>query len=125
MRYGYVRVSSRDQCIDRQLVALYDAEIPRKNIFVDHASGKNFERKNYLRMYHRIKADDEVFIKSIDRLGRNYDEIIIEWNKIIKEKDAHIVILDCPLLDTRKQVNGLQADLWLIWFYKCFLMWLR
>ena len=107
MRYGYVRVSSKDQCIDRQVAALKKVIIPSENIFIDRASGQNFARKNYLRMLRHLQTDDEVFIKSIDRLGRNYDEIIIQWHKITREKAAHIVVLECPLLDTRQQVNGL------------------
>lgn len=106
MRYGYVRVSTKEQCVDRQLEALKDKGILQRNIYIDKASGKDFHRKNYKRLFRKLKRDDEIFIKSIDRLGRNYDEIIEQWNKITKEKEANIVILDCPLLDTRNQVNG-------------------
>ena len=106
MRYGYVRVSTKEQCIDRQLVALEHVGIQDSNIYVDKASGKNFQRKNYRRLVRKLKNNDDLFIKSIDRLGRNYDEIIEQWNKITKEKEANIVVLDCPLLDTRKRING-------------------
>lgn len=106
MRYGYVRVSTKEQCIDRQLVALEHVGIQDSNIYVDKASGKNFQRKNYRRLVRKLKSNDDLFIKSIDRLGRNYDEIIEQWNKITKEKEANIIVLDCPLLDTRKRING-------------------
>lgn len=106
MRYGYARVSTREQCVDRQVVALQHVGVEAQNIYVDKASGKDFHRKSYVRLVRRLKSDDELFIKSIDRLGRNYDEIIEQWNKITKEKEANIVVLDCPLLDTRKHING-------------------
>lgn len=107
MRYGYARVSTRNQCIDRQLAALKAVDIPRKKIFVDYASGKDFHRKNYARLIRTLKKGDELFIQSIDRLGRNYDDIIGQWHLITGEKAAHVVVLDCPLLDTRKEMNGL------------------
>lgn len=107
MRYGYVRVSSRDQNIDRQMAAMKKAGILPENIFVDKVSGKDFNRKGYLRMLRRLKPEDEVFVKSIDRLGRSYDEIIEQWRKMTKEKEVHVIVLDFPLLDTRNQVNGL------------------
>lgn len=110
MRYGYARVSTREQCVDRQLVALQHVGVEARNIYVDKASGKDFHRKSYVRLVRRLKSEDELFIKSIDRLGRNYDEIIAQWNKITKEKEANIVVLDCPLLDTRKQVNGVTGQ---------------
>ena len=106
MRYGYARVSTKDQCVDRQFKALEDSGIRKGCIYVDKASGKGFNRRNYLRLFRRLRSGDELFVKSIDRLGRNYDEIIEQWNKITKEKEANIVVLDCPLLDTRKHVNG-------------------
>lgn len=107
MQYGYVRVSSKDQNIDRQMTAMEEAGIPTKNIFIDKASGKDFKRSGYLRMLRKLKPGDEVFIKSIDRLGRNYDEIIEQWRKLTKEKEVDLVVLDFPLLDTRNQVNEL------------------
>lgn len=106
MRYGYARVSTKDQCVDRQFKALEDNGIRKGCIYVDKASGEDFNRRNYLRLFRRLRSGDELFVKSIDRLGRNYDEIIEQWNKITKEKEANIVVLDCPLLDTRKHVNG-------------------
>lgn len=84
MQYGYVRVSSKDQNIDRQMATMKEIGILPENIFVDKVSGKDFKRKGYLRMLRRLKPEDEVFIKSIDRLGRNYDEIIEQWGKMTK-----------------------------------------
>ena len=107
MRYGYVRVSSRDQNIARQMSAISDYGIEKKYIFIDRESGKDFERKNYRRMLKKLKAEDEVYVKSIDRLGRNYDEIIRQWQIITKVKEAHIIVIDFPLLDTRRKSNGL------------------
>lgn len=107
MRYGYVRVSSREQNIDRQMTAMEKVNINKKCIFVDRASGKDFERKGYKRMLKILKEGDELFIKSIDRLGRNYDEIIEQWKVITKDKGVNIIVIDFPLLDTRKKVNGL------------------
>ena len=107
MRYGYVRVSSRDQNIARQISAISDYGIEKKYIFIDRESGKDFERKNYRRMLKKLKAEDEVYVKSIDRLGRNYDEIIRQWQIITKVKEAHIIVIDFPLLDTRRKSNGL------------------
>ena len=107
MKYGYVRVSSREQNIDRQMTAMKEQGIAKEKIFVDRATGKNFNRKGYKRMMRKVKPGDEIFIKSIDRLGRNYDEIITQWKIITKDKAIHIVVIDFPLLDTRKHVNGL------------------
>ena len=107
MRYGYVRVSSKDQNIARQMSAISDYGIEKKYIFIDRESGKDFERKNYRRMLKKLKAEDEVYVKSIDRLGRNYDEIIRQWQIITKVKEAHIIVIDFPLLDTRRKSNGL------------------
>ena len=100
--YGYIRVSSKDQNIDRQLIALQEYGIQGKNIFIDKLSGKDFERPQYRRMIKKIKPGDTLVIKSIDRLGRNYDEILEQWRHITKEKQAAIVVLDMPLLDTRQ-----------------------
>lgn len=107
MRYGYVRVSSKDQNIDRQMAAMKEAGISKRNIFVDRLSGKDFNRSGYLRMLRKLKPEDEIFVKSIDRLGRNYDEIIKQWRVLTKEKEAEVVVIDFPLLDTRNQTNGL------------------
>ena len=100
--YGYIRVSSKDQNEDRQLIALQDIHIPEKNIFLDKQSGKDFARPAYRRLVRRLKKDDLLYIKSIDRLGRNYGEILEQWRILTKEKGVDIVVLDMPLLDTRR-----------------------
>lgn len=100
--YGYVRVSTKNQNEDRQLVAMQELKVPEKNIFIDKMSGKNFNRPMYKRMIKKMKKDDLLYIKSIDRLGRNYEEIIEQWRIITKVKRADIVVMDMPLLDTRK-----------------------
>lgn len=105
MRYGYIRVSTREQNIDRQLTAIRKEDIAMNQIFVDKASGKDFNRRKYKSLIRKLKDGDELYIKSIDRLGRNYDEIIKEWNFITKEKNADIIVLDFPLLDTRNKYN--------------------
>jgi DNA invertase Pin-like site-specific DNA recombinase len=102
MEYGYVRVSAKDQNIQRQLIAMQEAGLSEKQIFVDKQSGKDFERPEYQRLLRRLRRDDVLIVKSIDRLGRNYDEILEQWRLITKEKEAAIVVLDMPLLDTRK-----------------------
>ena len=99
--YGYVRVSTREQNIDRQLAALCEAGVPKGNIFVDKVSGKDFNRSEYQRMVRRLRQGTVLFVLSIDRLGRNYREIIEEWRRITQKKQADIVVLDMPLLDTR------------------------
>ncbi len=100
--YGYVRVSSKGQCEDRQLIAMREAGVPDRNIITDKQSGKDFERKGYRRLMKKLRQGDTLFVKSIDRLGRNYDEILEQWRTITKEKQAAIVVLDMPLLDTRQ-----------------------
>lgn len=100
--YGYIRVSSRDQNEDRQMIALRELAVPEKNIFMDKQSGKDFERPSYRRMVRRVRKDDLLYIKSIDRLGRNYGEILEQWRILTKEKGIDIVVLDMPLLDTRR-----------------------
>lgn len=100
MKYGYIRVSASDQNIDRQLNAL--KEIPQKNIYTDKQSGKDFERPKYKSLVKRLKKGDVLYIQSIDRLGRNYDEIIKQWQYLTKDKEVDIVVIDMPLLDTRK-----------------------
>lgn len=104
--YGYVRVSSKDQCEDRQLLALKEFGVVERNIYTDKISGKNFIRPQYHRLMKKLKQGDVVVILSIDRLGRNYDEIQNQWRIITKEKQADIVVLDMPLLDTRKSQNN-------------------
>ena len=100
--YGYIRVSSRDQNEDRQLMAFAALRIPEKNIYLDKQSGKDFERPQYRKMVRKLKKDDLLYIKSIDRLGRNYAEILEQWRLLTKEKGIDIVVLDMPLLDTRR-----------------------
>ena len=100
--YGYVRVSTREQNEDRQMIAMGEMKVPEKNIYVDKQSGKDFERPKYKLLLRRLKQDDLLYIKSIDRLGRNYEEILEQWRTITKEKRADIVVLDMPLLDTRR-----------------------
>ena len=102
MEYGYVRVSTREQNEQRQMIALREFGIADKRIFMDKQSGKDFERTNYKRMLRKVKSGDTIVIKSIDRLGRNYDEILEQWRIITKEKQVAIVVLDMPLLDTRQ-----------------------
>lgn len=100
--YGYVRVSSKEQNLDRQILALREFGIPENLIFQEKQSGKDFERPVYKRLVKKLKPGDTLVIKSIDRLGRNYDEILDQWRIITKEKRADIVVLDMPLLDTRQ-----------------------
>lgn len=100
--YGYIRVSTREQNEDRQLIALREMAVPEKNIFLDKQSGKDFERPQYKKLVRRMKKDDLLYIKSIDRLGRNYEEILEQWRVLTKEKGVDIVVLDMPLLDTRR-----------------------
>ena len=102
MEYGYVRVSTREQNEQRQMVALKEYGVAEKQIYMDKQSGKDFERPNYKRLIRKIKNGDTLVIKSIDRLGRNYDEILEQWRIITKEKQAAIVVLDMPLLDTKQ-----------------------
>lgn len=100
--YGYIRVSTRDQNEDRQLIALREVAVPGQNIFMDKQSGKDFNRPQYKKMVKKLKPDDLLYLKSIDRLGRNYDEIVEQWRILTKEKKVDIVVLDMPLLDTRR-----------------------
>ncbi len=102
MIYGYVRVSTKEQNEDRQLVAMGEYGIEKRNIFVDKESGKDFERKNYKKLIRLLKKGDVIVVKSIDRLGRNYSEIIEQWRKITQIKKADVVVMDMPLLDTTK-----------------------
>ena len=106
MVYGYARVSTREQNEARQLLALEEYGIGTGAIYLDKQSGKDFERPEYRRMLEAMKPGDVLVIKSIDRLGRNYDEILEQWRRIVKEKDCDIVVLDMQLLDTTKQDSG-------------------
>lgn len=107
MVYGYIRVSSKEQNVDRQMDALLELGINKRNIFTDKQSGKDFERPAYKRLVKKLKQGDLLIIKSIDRLGRNYDEILEQWRIITKQKQADIFVIDFPLLDTRKKENDL------------------
>ena len=100
--YGYIRVSTREQNEDRQWIALREVGVPEKNILLDKQSGKDFLRPQYRRLVRKLKKDDLLYIKSIDRLGRNYGEILEQWRLLTKEKGVDIVVLDMPLLDTRR-----------------------
>lgn len=102
MEYGYIRVSTREQNEQRQLIALRAFGIEEERIFMDKQSGKDFTRKGYRRLIRKLKNGDTLVIKSIDRLGRNYEEILEQWRIITKEKQAAIVVLDMPLLDTKQ-----------------------
>ena len=99
--FGYVRVSSVEQNEDRQLIALENVGVAKRNIFIDKQSGKNFERPKYKRLVKKLKPGDLLYIQSIDRLGRNYIEIQEQWRFLTKDKGVDIVVLDMPLLDTR------------------------
>lgn len=103
MQYGYIRVSATDQNLDRQLIALKNAGVETKQIFVDKLSGKDFNRPNYKRLIKRLKRGDLLYIVSIDRLGRNYTEIQEQWRMLIHDKQVDICVLDMPLLDTRNK----------------------
>ena len=107
MEYGYIRVSSKEQSIDRQLDAFMKLELDRKNIFIDKQSGKDFERPAYKRLLKRMKKGDLLIIKSIDRFGRNYDEILDQLRIITKVKQVDIFVIDFPLLSTRSKDKDL------------------
>lgn len=100
--YGYVRVSTREQNEDRQLIALQELQVPTKNIYIDKQSGKDFNRPKYKKLVKKLETGDLLYVKSIDRLGRDYEEIIEQWRILTKEKKIDIVVVDMPLLDTRR-----------------------
>ena len=100
--YGYVRVSTKEQNIDRQLASMREMGIPEKNIYIDRMFGKDFNRPKYRKLIRHLHKGDLLYVHSIDRLGRNYTEIIEEWRQITKKKETDIVVLDMPLLDTRR-----------------------
>lgn len=102
---GYARVSSYEQNEDRQVIALKKMGVPEKQIYIDKQSGKNFDRPQYQRLLRKLDADSVLFVKSIDRLGRNYADLNEQWRKITKEKGADIVVIDMPILDTRRDRN--------------------
>ena len=103
--FGYVRVSSQEQNEDRQMISMEQAGVPKGNIYIDKQSGKDFNRPNYKRLMKKLRSGDTLFIKSIDRLGRNYEEILNQWRIITKEKSVDVVVIDMPLLDTRHEKN--------------------
>ena len=103
--YGYMRVSSKEQNEDRQKIALTEIGVPENNIYMDKQSGKDFERTQYKRLLQKLNEKSVLYIKSIDRLGRNYGELNEQWRIITKEKKADIVVIDMPLLDTRREKN--------------------
>lgn len=100
--YGYIRVSTREQNEDRQVIAMREFGVPDSNMVTDKQSGKDFARPGYRRLLRKLKPGDTLVLKSIDRLGRNYDEILEQWRLLTKEKRVEIVVLDMPLLDTRQ-----------------------
>ena len=100
--YGYIRVSTREQNEDRQLIALCEMAVPEKNIFMDKQSGKDFNRPQYKKLVKKLRPGDLLYIKSIDRLGRNYEEIQNQWRILTKDKKIDVIVLDMPLLDTRR-----------------------
>lgn len=106
-KYGYVRVSSKDQNVDRQVAALKMVGLRTTQLYIDYQSGKDFNRPHYQKLIRVMQKGDTLYVKSIDRLGRNYDEIIEQWHYIIRQIGADIVVLDFPLLDTREKKDGL------------------
>lgn len=100
--YGYVRVSTKDQNVARQFEAMKNFPVEEKNVVVDKFSGKDFNRPNYKKLLRKMKKGDVLVVKSIDRLGRNYDEILEQWRSLTKERHIDIVVIDMPLLDTRE-----------------------
>lgn len=100
--YGYIRVSTKEQNADRQIIAMNKLHIQKKNLFIDKQSGKYFARPQYLKLLQKLKKDDLLYIKSIDRLGRNYSEILEQWRILTKNRKIDIVVIDMPLLDTRR-----------------------
>lgn len=105
--FGYIRVSTKDQNEARQLAALAEYQIPRSRLFIDKQSGKDFARPAYQRLLKRLKRGDVLFVKSIDRLGRNYNEILEQWRILTKQIGADVVVIDMPLLDTRARGDDL------------------
>lgn len=107
MQYGYIRVSSKDQNPERQIIAMKENGVEEKFIYMDYMSGKDFHRPKYNRLVKKLKPNDLLVIKSIDRLGRNYEEILEQWRILTKEKKVDIQVLDMPLLNTKTEVEGL------------------
>lgn len=109
--YAYIRVSTKEQNVDRQLAALEPYNVPKKNIYCDYQSGKDFDRPAYQKLLKRLKSGDLLILKSVDRLGRNYNEILTQWQNITKDIGADILVLDMDLLDTREKSGGLTGTL--------------
>ena len=103
--YGYIRVSSREQNEDRQIIAMQEMQVPEDHLYIDKQSGKDFDRPAYKRMMRRVKKDDLIYIKSIDRLGRNYGEILEQWKILTRDKGVDLCVLDMPILDNRREKN--------------------
>ena len=103
--YGYIRVSSREQNEDRQIIAMQEMQVPEGHLYIDKQSGKDFDRPAYKRMMRRVKKDDLIYIKSIDRLGRNYGEILEQWKILTRDKGVDLCVLNMPILDTRREKN--------------------
>ena len=101
--YAYIRVSTKEQNIDRQLAALEPYHIPKQNVYCDYQSGKDFDRPAYKKLLGKLNAGDLLIVKSIDRLGRNYNDILVQWQNITKDIGADILVLDMDLLDTREK----------------------
>ncbi|MDO5541577.1 MAG: recombinase family protein [Eubacteriales bacterium] len=110
-QYAYIRVSTKEQNVDRQILALKPYNIPKENIYCDYQSGKDFERPAYRELIKQLKVGDLIIIKSIDRLGRNYNDILVQWQYITKEIKADILVLDMELLDTRQKSGNLTGTL--------------
>ena len=117
--YGYVRVSSTDQNEDRQMIALREVPVPEKNIFMDKQSGKDFERPHYKKLVRKLKAGDLLYILSIDRLGRNYEEIQKQWRVLTKEIGVDSCVLDMPLLDTRNGKDLMDTFIFHPFLFNC------
>ena len=109
--FGYARVSSREQNEDRQIIALKEMGVSEENIYTDKLSGKDFNRPGYQKLVKRLKSGDLVVVKSIDRLGRDYQEILEEWRKIVRTKGADIEVIDLPLLNTTQEIDGIAGVL--------------
>lgn len=125
MEYGYIRVSSKEQNIDRQMAALLKEGLDKKHIFIDKQSGKNFDRPSYKRLLKKLEKEDVLIIKSIARLRRNYAQTLEQWHVITKVKQADIYVFDFPLLDTRKKDNDLTGTFIVVFFCRYYLMLLR
>lgn len=110
-KYGYVRVSTKEQNMDRQYIAMEELGLQKKNIYFDQMSGKDFERPQYQKLMKKLRSGDMLVIKSIDRLGRNYSEILEEWAHITKKIGADIQVIDMPLLNTQSEYGGLTGKL--------------